>query len=229
MDKTPEICVIIPAYNESQVLGEVLDTFKPFPYLIIVVNDGSTDDTAQKALQYPVTLLNHLINLGQGAALQTGIDYALSLPSTRYIATFDADGQHFVEDIEKLLCPLRDGTAEAALGSRFLNKERNAYIPFPRRVFLYLALIFTRLTTGLKITDTHNGMRAFTRKAATEIRISINRMAHASDILSQIATRKLSYVEIPVRVTYTAYSRAKGQSFLNAINILWDLFIGKVR
>jgi polyprenyl-phospho-N-acetylgalactosaminyl synthase len=229
MDQSPEICVVIPAFNESRVLGEVLASFVPLPYRVIVVNDGSTDESPQKALEFPVILLNHLINLGQGAALQTGIDYALSLPETRYIVTFDADGQHFAEDIEKLLHPLMEGKADVVLGSRYLDKDHPVNAPFIRRIFLYLALIFTRLTTGLKITDTHNGLRAFNLKAVSQIRITINRMAHASDILSQIAARKLRYVEIPVRVTYTDYSRAKGQNLLNAINILWDLFIGKVR
>lgn len=224
-----ELWVIIPAYNEAQVLGQVLSGFSGCPYRLVVVDDGSTDDTAQVALRYPVSMLRHIENLGQGAALQTGICYALTQPRARLIATFDADGQHHVEDIDRLAKALAEARADVALGSRFLQGGGAEHIRPQRRVILRLATLFTRLLTGLRVTDTHNGVRVFTRDAAARIHITQNRMSHASELLDQIAALKLKYIEVPVTVTYTHYSLNKGQSLFNGINILWDIITGKMR
>ena len=160
-------------------------------------------------------------NLGQGAALQTGIDYALA-QTAEVIVTFDADGQHRVSDISRLAEALFDEQADYALGSRFLGQAPNLR-PL-RKALLRAATSFTRLTTGLQVTDTHNGLRAMTRRGAAAIRLRQNRMAHASEWLSQIAGSGLRYVERPVIVEYTAYSLAKGQTIGDAVLILLDLF-----
>jgi glycosyltransferase involved in cell wall biosynthesis len=224
-----EVWVIIPAYNESQTISQVITDLLPYAYRVVVVDDGSSDETARLSLGFPVVLLRHSANLGQGAALQTGIAYALRYPETRYIVTFDADGQHCVEDIPGLLEPLLSGAYEVVLGSRFIKGGQAVNIGRRKHLILSLALAFTRFTTRLQITDTHNGIRAFTSQAASKIRITQNRMAHASEILSQIATLGLRYCEAPVKVTYTSYSRSKGQSLLDSINILWELVQGSLR
>jgi polyprenyl-phospho-N-acetylgalactosaminyl synthase len=224
-----DTCVVVPAFNESRMLARVLADLTRLAYTVVVVDDGSDDDTAARAAEYPVVVLRHPFNLGQGAALQTGIAYAIRIPQTRFIVTFDADGQHTIEDIPRLLAPLRAGTHDVVLGSRFLESGETTGIRPSRKALLKLAAAFTRLTTGLRLTDAHNGLRAMTVEVAAALRITQNRMAHASEVLSQIAALKLRYCEVPIRVHYTAYSVGKGQSSLNSINILWDLLKEKMR
>lgn len=229
MASRPDTCVVVPAFNEGGALCDVLADLNRHPYTIVVVDDGSEDDTACRAAALPVVLLRHVVNLGQGAALQTGIEYALGVPGIRFIVTFDADGQHRTDDIAQLLEPLRAGTHDVVLGSRFLERAEAPGIYRSRVMLLRTAAWFTRLTTGLQLTDSHSGLRAMTIEAAAALRLRQNRMAHASEILIRIAALELRYCEMPIRVQYTAYSVRKGQSALNGINILWDLVKEKMR
>jgi len=215
------VYVVIPAYNEGSIISRVVAEVKRAGYAVVVVDDGSSDATAEEARTADAVVISHPFNLGQGAALQTGIAYALAQPA-EVIVTFDADGQHRVSDISRLTEALFQEHAEFALGSRFLGQAPN--LPPLRRALLRAATAFTRLTTGLQVTDTHNGLRAMTRRGAAAIRLRQNRMAHASEWLSQIAASGLRYVERPVTIEYTAYSLAKGQSIGDAILILLDLF-----
>jgi glycosyltransferase involved in cell wall biosynthesis len=221
--------IVIAAYNEAGVIEKVLDDLANFDYHVLVVNDGSTDDTEAVVSRYPITVISHKINLGQGAALQTGFKYVLQKTDAECIVTFDADGQHHPEDIQKLVDACSTGGYQVALGSRFLRKNSAVNIPQNKRVTLNMAILLTRILTGLNLTDTHNGLRGFTREAAAKIHITQNRMAHASEILSQIAEEKLAYVEVPVTVTYTEYSLNKGQSIFNGINILWEIVMGNIK
>jgi glycosyltransferase involved in cell wall biosynthesis len=214
------VCVVIAAYNEASVIGRVISEVKRRGYTIVVVDDGSSDSTAEASAGADV-LVRHPINLGQGAALQTGVDFALERGAD-IIVTFDADGQHRVVDIEKLIQAIRKADVDFALGSRFLGSSDG--IPAARRVLLKAATLFTQLTTSLRISDTHNGLRAMTRRGARVIRLRQNRMAHASEILSQIAASGLGYIEVPVSIEYSAYSLAKGQTIGDALMILLDLF-----
>jgi polyprenyl-phospho-N-acetylgalactosaminyl synthase len=214
------IWVVIAAYNEAKVIARVVGELARRGYNVVVVDDGSSDSTAERATAASV-VVRHPINLGQGAALQTGIDYAVQ-QGADVIVTFDADGQHRAADIERLVAALRETRADFALGSRFLG--RPIALPPARRLLLRAATLFTQLTTGLRLTDTHNGLRAMTRCGASVIRLRQNRMAHASEILAQIAASGLPYVEVPVRIEYTAYSLAKGQRLSDALAILFDLF-----
>lgn len=223
------VWVIVPAYNEGPAISGVLSVLIQHGYTVVVVDDGSSDDTVRQALRFPITVLRHLYNLGQGAALQTGIGYALRSPNTRFIVTFDSDGQHHVEDIDRLLEPLRSGHYDVALGSRFLRDEDAAHVPLRRRITLGLALSLSKAATRLPLTDTHNGLRAFTADAARRIEITHNRMAHASEIITQIATLKMRYCEVPVTITYSDYSMKKGQNVLHGVDILWDLVRGNIR
>jgi glycosyltransferase involved in cell wall biosynthesis len=214
------IWVVIAAFNEARVVADVVAGVVRCGYPVVVVDDGSTDDTAKRAAAR-AHVVRHPVNLGQGAALQTGIDFALQR-GAEIIVTFDADGQHRAADIERLVAALREGPADFALGSRFLG--RAIAISTSRRLLLRAATLFTKLTTGLRLTDTHNGLRAMTRRGAERIRLRQNRMAHASEILAQIAASGLPYVEVPVRIEYTAYSVGKGQRLGDALTILLDLF-----
>lgn len=223
-----DVWVVIPAYNEGPVIADVLRRLSTYTGCIVVVDDCSTDSTANAVRSSGVCLVQHHINLGQGAALQTGIRYALS-KGARIIVTFDADGQHNPADIKGLIGPVQCGEADVVLGTRFRGSGEAQNIPPARRVLLQCATLFTRLTTGLKISDTHNGFRAFSKDAAQRIQITLNRMAHASQILSQIAEKRLRYCERPVRIVYTDYSLAKGQKLGNFFNIVWDSLMGVLR
>jgi glycosyltransferase involved in cell wall biosynthesis len=214
------VWVVIAAYNEARVIARVVGDVARRGYHVVVVDDGSSDETAERASGDSV-VVRHPINLGQGAALQTGIDYALQ-QGAEFVVTFDADGQHRAADIERLVAALREARADFALGSRFLG--HTVALPAARRQLLRAATTFTQLTTGLRLTDTHNGLRAMTRRGAGAIRLRQNRMAHASEILAQVAASGLPYVEVPVRIEYTAYSLAKGQRLGDALAILFDLF-----
>jgi polyprenyl-phospho-N-acetylgalactosaminyl synthase len=214
------ISVIVPAYNEAMVIASVIAGLTKLNYNVILVDDGSSDRTGEVAALAGARVLTHPVNLGQGAALQTGIEFALR-HSAKYIVTFDADGQHRAADIVRLVEALQRHDADFALGSRFL--EASVGIPFSRRMLLTAAVWFTRLTTGLQVTDTHNGLRAMTRRGAGEIRLRQNRMAHASEILEQIGRSGLRYVEVPVTIEYSRYSMAKGQRLADSLLILLDL------
>jgi glycosyltransferase involved in cell wall biosynthesis len=220
-----DLWIVIAAYNEARRIGHTLEGLASTGHTIVVVDDGSSDQTRNVAATYPVWTLQHPINCGQGAALQTGIDFALSRGAT-VIVTFDADGQHDPADLPKMLEPVLNGSADVALGSRFLGTTSN--IPVTRRIVLKLGVLFTRLTSGLKLTDTHNGFRVFSREAAMRIRIRQPRMAHASEILDQIGQRKLRHVEIPVTIRYQTETLAKGQSSWGALKITGHLLAGKV-
>ncbi len=216
--------VVIPAYNEGRVILDVVRGLASTFANIVVVDDGSSDDTAAVLSGSPVKLVRHGINLGQGASLQTGITFALER-GARYIVTFDADGQHRPEDALAALHVLGQGGCDVVCGSRFLDTSSN--VPRVRKIILKTVVALGNLTTGAKMTDAHNGLRALSRRAAACLDLSQSGMAHASEIISQLRRHKMVLAEVPVQIHYTAYSMAKGQSSLNAINILIDLVIGK--
>jgi polyprenyl-phospho-N-acetylgalactosaminyl synthase len=224
MAPEPKVTAVIAAYNEAGAIGPVIQGLAPQVAEIIVVDDGSKDATADVARSAGAVVLRHPINRGQGAALQSGITLALAR-GAEIVVTFDADGQHVAADIPRLVAPVVRGEADIALGSRFLGGTSN--VPPLRRVLLKGAVLFTRMTTGLSLTDAHNGLRALSRRAAETIRIRQDRMAHASEIVSEIAKHELRYVEIPITVLYTDYSKSKGQSALGAFRIILDLLVGK--
>lgn len=215
--------LVVPLYNEGAVVREViLEARKTFQN-VVCVDDGSSDNSVEEALAGGAVVVSHPINLGQGAALQTGIDFALLQPGAEYFVTFDSDGQHRTEDAELMVERLRNEPLDIIIGSRFLDDRTNA--SKLKKAVLRLAVLFERMTTGVRLTDAHNGLRALNRHAATAIRIRQNRMAHASEIVGLIGAKKLRYDEQAVQIIYTDYSRAKGQSLWNSVNILSELFI----
>jgi polyprenyl-phospho-N-acetylgalactosaminyl synthase len=218
------VWVVIAAYNEAPVIASVIEDVR-HGYPVLVIDDGSTDSTADAATGAGAIVARHPINLGQGAALQTGIELALTC-GAEIIVTFDADGQHRAGDIAALVAALANSGSDFALGSRFLGP--GVSMPVGRRILLRAATWFTRLSSGLRVTDAHNGLRAMTRTGALNIRLRQNRMAHASEILEQIARSGLKVVEVPVSVEYSQYSLGKGQRTSDALEILLDLFVGRL-
>ncbi len=214
--------VIIPAYNEEPVAGVVVSEVISQGYRVVLIDDGSFDQTSVVACKAGADVVRHPFNLGQGAALQTGIDYALR-KNAKYLVTFDADGQHDVSNIKKMLDSHISVNADIVFGSRFLGTAEN--MPSFRKALLKLAVFFTRVTTGLNITDAHNGLRLMTADCAKRIRITQNRMAHASEIFSMTASMGLRYIESPVSIKYTSYSLAKGQRTSDSFAILIDLML----
>ena len=219
------VWVVIAAYNEEQVIGQTVSHVFEHLNKVIVVDDCSSDDTAKLALVAGAHVLSHPINLGQGGALQTGIQYALA-QGAEYIVTFDADGQHTATEILPMLRALQDSQSDIALGSRFIGKTLN--LSTSRWWVLKLAIIFTRLTSGIKLTDVHNGFRIMSRDFCEKFEFKQNRMAHASEILNHISARNIKYIEYPVTITYTEYSMTKGQKSSNALRVLMELFLGHI-
>lgn len=222
-----QIFVVVPAYNEGRVIRSTLQPLIDAGYSVVVADDGSTDETWRQLGALSVHRLRHPFNLGQGAALQTAVSYALQA-GARYIVHFDADGQHSLADIPGLLAPVIAGKAEIALGSRFLRKEDWQAVPFTRRVLLKGAVFVNWLLTGLWLTDAHNGARAMSRRAAQRIVLRENGFAHATEILQQIRALDLDFVECPTRIRYTEYSMLKGQRFWHAFDVFVDLLIKRV-
>lgn len=219
------VFVVIPAFNEGPAIGEAVRSVRARYEHVIVVDDGSSDDTGDRAREAGAVVVTHLINRGQGAALKTGLDFGLRC-GAKVLVTFDADGQHHSDDIEALVAPVLSGDFDVTLGSRFLRRDNR--IPFVRRYILKVGILVTWLLSGIRLTDTHNGLRAFSRTAAQRIRIVQDRMAHASEIIDEIAMRGLRYKEIPVRITYSEYSMKKGQSSGAGFRVLLDFILGKV-
>ncbi len=219
------VYVIVPAFNEGRKIHQVLaELIAAYPK-VVVIDDGSRDDTAAQARRAGAIVLRHPLNRGQGAALQTGLAYALAAGAS-HLVTFDSDGQHRVEDVAALLAPLYRGEAEIALGSRFIGKTEG--MPASRRLLLSLAALFTRAVSGVAVTDAHNGLRAFTRRAAAGFDLQMDRMAHASEIIDQVRDSRLPFVEVPVTIRYTDYSLAKGQKASAAVRVLADYLLGRI-
>jgi glycosyltransferase involved in cell wall biosynthesis len=217
--------VVIAAYNEGGVIGGVVAELVAERYQVVVVDDGSTDDTAVRARAAGATTLRHAANRGQGAALQSGLRYALQQGAC-VLVTFDADGQHSVTDLPRLLRPVLDGEADVVLGSRFLGNA--AAVPPARRALLRAAVVFTGIASGLRLTDAHNGLRALSRRAAECLDLQLDGMAHASEIIDQVVLAGCRLVEVPVNVRYTSYSLAKGQRLGHAAHIAWEYLFSKL-
>ncbi|HET7399932.1 MAG TPA: glycosyltransferase family 2 protein [Intrasporangium sp.] len=221
-----DVWLVVPLYNEASVIGDVVRTTRHTFRKIVCVDDGSHDGSAEEAARAGAVVVRHPFNLGQGAALQTGLTYALSDPEMRYAVTFDADGQHQVGDVLAMLARIRRGDVRVVFGSRFLDDRTQA--TGLKKLVLRTAVAYTNLTTGTRLSDAHNGLRVLHRSVAERLDITQNRMAHASEIVAQIGRmqfdgQQVAYAEEPVHILYTDYSRTKGQSLWNSVNILAEL------
>ncbi|MEO7421028.1 MAG: glycosyltransferase family 2 protein [Ornithinibacter sp.] len=216
-----DVWLVIPLFNEASVIGDVVRGARCTFTNVVVVDDGSSDGGAAAAEAAGAVVVRHPVNLGQGAALQTGISYACSVPDMRWVVTFDADGQHQVDDVLVMLAKAREEDLQVVFGSRFLDDRTKA--GFAKRVMLRLAVGYTNLTTGTRLTDAHNGLRVMRRDVVESLDITQNRMAHASELVAQIGEMRVRYGEAPVHILYTDYSKTKGQSLWNSVNILVEL------
>ena len=218
--------IVMPAYNEESKIVGVIKQLKNKGYdNIVIIDDGSDDNTFEKAKDEDVFVLRHVINRGQGAALKTGIDFSL-LNNADVIITFDSDGQHDVNDIKSLINVIEKENYDVVLGSRFLKNTSN--VPLVRKIFLKMGALLILFLYGVKLTDSHNGLRALSRPAAEKIEIRTDRMEHASEILEQISLKNLKYKEVPVTIKYTKYSLQHGQSTWNAFKILSKMLFRKL-
>ena len=204
-----KILVIIPAKNEATKINGVVKGVMAQNLDVVVVDDGSTDDTAIIAKSAGAEVLRHIINRGQGASVKTGIDFGLD-NGYEAMVFFDADGQMKADEISNVLEPVISGDCDVALGSRNLGVAID--MPYATRVMKKLALIFTLFATGLKLTDTHNGFQAWSAGALRKLRLVQDRYAYASELLHEISRMKLRYREVPVTIFYTKYSKKKGQN-----------------
>ncbi len=219
--------IVIAAYNEEHAIGAVVNGLKKAGYAnILVVDDGSKDRTSDVAAQAGASVVQHVMNRGQGAALKTGIDFALA-EGADIIVTFDADGQHQVSDLKHMIEPVAKGEVDVTLGSRFIAKGSN--VPGMRKFWLQMGALLFRLLYGVKLTDSHNGFRVLSRHAAETIEINADRMEHASEIIDQIGRHKLSYRELPVVIKYTDYSKAhSSQGMFPAFKIFFKTITHKL-
>jgi polyprenyl-phospho-N-acetylgalactosaminyl synthase len=217
--------VVLAAFNEEERIGAVLDELLLVTKNVVVVDDGSSDATGSIVLERTVWLVTHPVNLGQGAAVQTGIAFALAQGAS-HVVTFDADGQHRTEDIAVLIEALSAANADFALGSRFLGQTEG--MPWSRRIVLRLGILFTAVLSGVWLSDAHNGFRAMTRRGAERIAITFNRMEHASEIIDQIVRSHYAFIEVPVCIRYTSDTLSKGQKSTAAIGMALRLLLDKV-
>jgi glycosyltransferase involved in cell wall biosynthesis len=215
--------LIIPVYNEAQVVGNVIrEARETFPN-VVCVDDGSKDGSPEQIRGSGAHLVRHPVNLGQGAALQTGIEYACAQPGAEYFVTFDADGQHQVSDVVRMVDLLRERPLDIVIGTRFHGDAD--HIPLAKRLALKTVVLLSPRLRKMKLTDVHNGLRAFNRTVASNLNITLNGMGHASQILERIVQHRWRIAEEPVTIRYTEYSMAKGQSLLNGVNILFDTIL----
>lgn len=220
------IFAVIPCYNEAGVIRQTVAEVMACGYRVIVVDDCSADETAKQVIDLPVFYIKHHINLGQGAALQTGIDAALK-KGADVIVTFDADGQHDVNDIAGMLKKLETEKLDIVFGSRFLPGSKTN-IKNLRKLLLKLGRLMNYFFTGILLSDAHNGLRVMNRHAASVIRLKENRMAHATEFLKEVKRNGLHHAEFPVHIRYTGYSIKKGQSPLNSVRIFFDILLNKI-
>jgi len=216
------LLVVIPAYNEEKTIGRVFrDLFEHGFVNVLVVDDGSSDQTAAIARTAGVTVLRHEINRGQGAALQTGDEFALRCGADA-VVHFDADGQFSTADLNPALAVLKNGV-DAVLGSRFLdNRSRIPW--FKKKIILPISIWINFALTGVRLSDAHNGFRILSRSALEKIKITQDRMAHNSEIIRQCRRFNIKYAETPVAVKYERFGQGIGGGF----KILWDWLVGKV-
>ena len=217
-----KIFVVIPAWNEAKRIRQILQSLISLPYEVVVVDDASSDETVEVVREFPVYLLRHKINRGQGAALQTGNEYALNR-GAEVIVHFDADGQFVVEEIKDIIQPLIDGQADIVFGSRFLGKKSK--MPWLKeKIYFPLARIVNRVLLGIKSTDPQSGFRAMTAETAQKIQIMQDQYAHCSEIIAKAFTYELRIKEVPMTVIYRDF----GQGFSGGVKIIKDLLFSKI-
>jgi glycosyltransferase involved in cell wall biosynthesis len=221
--ETRNVWIVVPAFNEAGVIGEVISDLRSVFTNVVCVDDGSADDTGEVALKAGAHVVRHPVNLGQGAAIQTGVEYARRQPGAQVFATFDADGQHRVKDLVTMIDRLGAGDVDVVIGTRFGPGVSRP--PLLKRVVLQTAARLSPRGRRLGLTDTNNGLRVFNKTVADGLDITLSGMSHAGEFIMLIAENRWRVAEEPVEVLYTEYSQSKGQPLLNGVNIIFDGFL----
>ncbi|GCA98872.1 MULTISPECIES: glycosyltransferase family 2 protein [Mycobacteriaceae] len=224
-----DVWIVIPAYNEASVIADVVaDVRAVFPN-VVCVDDGGRDDTGDRAFAAGAHVVRHPVNLGQGAAIQTGVEYARARPGAQFFATFDADGQHQVKDVVRMLDRLQAEDLDIVIGTRFADRPPDR-MPMLKRLLLPIVAKLSRSSRQLHLTDAHNGLRVFNKTVADGLNLTMNGMSHASEFVALIVENNWRIAEQPVQILYTDYSMSKGQPLVNGVNIIVDgLLRGRLR
>ena len=226
MNHSKSIFVIIPCYNEAKVVRKTVTEVLEKGYSVVVVDDCSRDGSKKQLAGLPIYYLRHRVNMGQGAALQTGIEFA-KRKGAKYFVTFDADGQHDSKDISRMIEFLEKENADIVFGSRFLPGAQTN-VSRSRRFALNFGRYINFLVSGIMLSDSFNGLRLLSATAAEKIRIRENRMIHPVEILMLTASNKLRYAEYPVKIHYSDYSKSKGLKNKDGIRILFEIILYKI-
>jgi polyprenyl-phospho-N-acetylgalactosaminyl synthase len=221
--ETLKVWIVVPAFNEAGVVGEVITDLRAVFEHVVCVDDGSIDGTGDIALRAGAHLVRHPVNLGQGAAIQTGVEYARRQPGAQVFATFDGDGQHRVKDLVTMIDRLDAGDADVVIGTRFGPGVTRP--PLLKRIVLRTAARLSPRGRRLGLTDTNNGLRVFNKTVADGLNITMSGMSHATEFIMLIDESHWRVAEEPVEVLYTDYSKSKGQPLLNGVNIIFDGFL----
>ncbi|MDT5098819.1 MAG: polyprenyl-phospho-N-acetylgalactosaminyl synthase [Mycobacterium sp.] len=216
-----DVWIVVPAYNEASVIGDVITDIRSVFDHVVCVDDGSKDDTVDLALRAGAHVVSHPVNLGQGAAIQTGIEYARSQPGAQVFATFDADGQHRLKDVIAMIDRLSAADVDMVVGTRFAEPSASKP-PFLKRIILRAAAFLSPSSRQLGLTDAHNGLRVFNKTVADALNLTMSGMSHASEFIALAVENRWRVAEEPVEILYTDYSKSKGQPLLNGVNIVFD-------
>ena len=217
-----DVWIVVPALNEASIIGDVIADVRSVFDHVVCVDDGSRDETGDVALRAGAHVVRHPVNLGQGAAIQTGVEYARRQPGASVFATFDADGQHRVKDVIRMIDRLSTEEADLVIGTRFADTGVVSRTPLAKRMVLRTAVWLSRRSRKLGLTDAHNGLRVFNKTVADRLNITINGMGHASEFVALAYENRWRVAEEPVEILYTEYSMSKGQPLLNGVNIVFD-------
>lgn len=224
-DSRNDIFVVVPAYNEEKTVSQVIEGIASQGYNVVLVNDGSKDNTLNLAIEskrkYPdnIFIVSHAINRGLGAALKTGMTAALN-KNAEYILTFDADGQHEISDIAKVVKPLQEGKADACIGARPLKD-----MPFSKSFANFVMNFLTLIFYGRNVKDSQSGLRAFTANAASQINVVSSGYAVSSEFIKEISDNHLKLEEVEITTIYTPETQHKGTDALVGIKILFKMIL----
>ena len=219
--KFKDIYVIVPAFNEQNVIKDIINNLLKNFSNVIVINDGSNDKTLEIINDLDIKILSHEINLGVGAAAQTGFDYVSDIPDAKAVITFDADGQHLVDDAVAMAKEILICDEGIIFGTRFPKHSKN--IPKVKRIVLKLIAKITDLVTGVTLSDAHNGLKAYKVSTIKELELQFSSYSYESELITQVAKKKIDYKEMSTDIKYTSYSIKKGQKLLNGLLIIEDL------
>jgi glycosyltransferase involved in cell wall biosynthesis len=217
-----DVWIVIPALNEASIIGDVIADVRAVFDHVVCVDDGSCDDTGDVAWRAGAHVVSHPVNLGQGAAIQTGVEYARAQPGAAIFATFDADGQHRVKDLIRMIDRLSAEKADLVVGTRFADPGVVSSTPLVKRIVLRTVALLSPRGRKLGLTDAHNGLRVFNKTVADGLNITISGMGHASEFIMLAYEKHWRVAEEPVEILYTEYSKSKGQPLLNGVNIIFD-------